>query len=89
VRIDKEFVVKERYHFRIFGEFFNLFNISNLSYGNFNLDPLAAGCSLNSNGYSTSCASQTYAFGQPTDRVSQVFGQGGPRAIQVGARFSF
>lgn len=89
VRIDKEFVFKERYRFRIFGEFFNLFNISNLSYSNFNLDPLAPGCSLNSNNYSTSCVSQTYAFGQATDRVSQVFGSGGPRAIQVGARFSF
>ncbi len=29
------------------------------------------------------------AFGQPTARAAQVFGSGGPRAIQLGARFSF
>jgi len=29
------------------------------------------------------------AFGQPTQRVTQVFGSGGPRAVQVGGRFSF
>ncbi len=29
------------------------------------------------------------AFGQPTQRASQVFGSGGPRALQVGARVSF
>jgi len=41
------------------------------------------------NGIVTPPAGQTYAFGQPTSRVQQVFGSGGPRAIQVGARFSF
>ncbi|HXI94416.1 MAG TPA: carboxypeptidase regulatory-like domain-containing protein [Blastocatellia bacterium] len=29
------------------------------------------------------------AFGQPTSRVTQVFGSGGPRAFQLGARISF
>ncbi len=28
-------------------------------------------------------------FGQPTSRVTQVFGSGGPRAFQLGARVSF
>lgn len=28
-------------------------------------------------------------FGQPTRRVDQVFGSGGPRAFQLGARVSF
>jgi hypothetical protein len=29
------------------------------------------------------------SFGQPTQRVGQVFGSGGPRAFQVGGRFQF
>jgi hypothetical protein len=29
------------------------------------------------------------SFGQPTGRVTQTFGSGGPRALQVGARFTF
>lgn len=29
------------------------------------------------------------SFGQPTQRVAQTFGSGGPRALQVGARFQF
>lgn len=29
------------------------------------------------------------AFGQPTSRASQVFGSGGPRALQIGGRFTF
>jgi hypothetical protein len=29
------------------------------------------------------------AFGQQTQRVTQVFGSGGPRAVQVGGRFTF
>jgi hypothetical protein len=32
---------------------------------------------------------ETAGFGQPTSRVQQVFGSGGPRAFQLGARFSF
>ncbi len=29
------------------------------------------------------------SFGQPTKRITQVFGSGGPRAFQLGARFNF
>ena len=29
------------------------------------------------------------AFGQPTSRAGQVFGSGGPRAVQIGGRFNF
>lgn len=33
--------------------------------------------------------SNTSTFGQPTRRVDQVFGSGGPRAFQFGAKISF
>ena len=71
-RITKEFPIKERFKFSMFGEFFNAFNIANLTYSG---TPI-----LNS-----------ATFGQPTGRVGQAstFGSGGPRAIQVGSRFSF
>ncbi len=74
-RVTKEFRVKERYRFSVFSEFFNAFNISNLLYSNFTLDTVKA--------------VQTYAFGQPSNRLGQVFGSGGARAIQLGTRFSF
>ena len=31
----------------------------------------------------------TATFGLPTNRASQVFGSGGPRAFQLGGRFTF
>ena len=34
-------------------------------------------------------AAQSFAFGQPTQRAGQTFLSNGPRAVQVGARFSF
>ena len=33
--------------------------------------------------------SNTATFGQPTNRASQVFGSGGPRAFQIGGRLTF
>ena len=41
----------------------------------------------NLSGYSGDLTSA--AFGQPTSRVVQVFGSGGPRSFQVAARVSF
>jgi hypothetical protein len=42
----------------------------------------------NLTGYSGNLANAD-VFGQPTGRVNQVFGSGGPRAFQLGARLSF
>jgi len=78
LRITKKFTFKERYSLSIFGEMFNVLNYFNPSGFNFNID------TQNSNP-----AAQTYAFGQATQRVGQVFGSGGPRASQIGARFQF
>jgi hypothetical protein len=53
--------------------FVEMFNVFNVS---------------NLSGYSFNLA-QTSTFGQPTQRTGQVFGSGGPRAVQIGARVSF
>jgi hypothetical protein len=42
----------------------------------------------NLGGYSFNL-NNTATFGQPTQRASQVFGSGGPRALQIGGRVSF
>jgi hypothetical protein len=89
VRLTKTFHIKERFRIALIGEVFNLFNIANLSGYSFNLDTLAKGCSLNAGTAFTSCSSQTYAFGQPTNRAQQTFLSGGPRAEQLGMRITF
>jgi hypothetical protein len=78
VRVTKKFTFGERYSISLFGEVFNVLNYFNPSGFNFNVDP------KNSNP-----AAQTYNFGLATQRVGQVFGSGGPRSTQVGARFQF
>jgi hypothetical protein len=77
-RLTWTYPYKEKYKFNILAEMFNAFNISNLTGYSFTLD------SKNAN-----AAAQTFAFGQPTQRVNQTFGSAGPRALQVGARFTF
>jgi hypothetical protein len=78
-RITKSFTFKERYKLSVFGEFFNAFNIANLSYPNFTLDTSP----------SPNAPPSSFSFGQPTNRTQSIFGSSGPRAIQVGGRFSF
>jgi hypothetical protein len=75
VRLTKNFTWGERYQISVFGEMFNVFNVANLSGFNYNLDTVRT--------------PQTFAFGRPTQRVNQVFGSGGPRALQLGFRVSF
>jgi hypothetical protein len=77
-RLTKAFRYKARYKLSVFGEVFNAFNIANLTGYSFNLNTVAA-----------NPANQTFTFGQPTQRASQSFLSGGPRAIQVGGRFTF
>jgi carboxypeptidase family protein len=76
IRLTKKFTFgeKERFTLSVFGEVFNVFNIANLSGYNFTLN---------------SGSATQVVFGQPTQRQSQVFGSGGPRALQIGGRFSF
>jgi len=89
-RLTKVFTVKERYKFSILAEMFNAFNIANLTGYSFNLDQGVAGnvCQQGSiapgSPNAISCS-----FGQATQRAGQTFGSAGPRAVQIGARFSF
>jgi hypothetical protein len=48
-----------------------------------------SGFNFNIDTKNTNAAAQTFAFGQATQRVGQIFGSGGPRASQIGARFQF
>jgi hypothetical protein len=76
VRLTKTFKYRERYRLSIFAEGFNIFNIANLGGYSFNLDQVTS-------------TNQSFSFGQPTSRAGQVFGSGGPRAFQLGARVQF
>ena len=67
-------------------EVFNVFNISNLGGYSTRLDQ---GRFVTSGTTTTLTSPTNFNFGQPTLRVGQAFGTGGPRAIQVGARFIF
>jgi hypothetical protein len=78
LRLTKTLTVKERYKFAVFGEMFNVLNYFNPSGYNYNIDQK-----------SSNPATQTFNFGIPTQRTGQVFGSGGPRAVQVGGRFTF
>lgn len=64
-----------RLKFTVFAEAFNVFNVANLGGYSSSLDQVQP--------------TQTFVFGQPTSRAGQVFGSGGPRAFQLGARFQF
>jgi hypothetical protein len=78
VRLTKTFTLKERYRFSVFGEMFNVLNYFN-----------PTGISSTVDQVNSNPANQTFSFGQPTGRFGQVFGSGGPRAVQVGGRFTF
>jgi hypothetical protein len=78
VRLTKQFTFRDRYKLSVFAEMFNVLNYANYSGFSFTLDPLAS-----------NPAQQGTAFGNPTQRAGQVFGSGGPRALQLGGRFQF
>ncbi len=85
-RLTKVFNFKERYHFNVFVEMFNAFNISNLTGYSLTLDNATTPNAVCQQG---STAGQSCSFGQPTARQGQTFGSAGPRAVQLGARFTF
>jgi hypothetical protein len=79
LRLQKQFRYKERYSLNVFAEMFNALNVANFQGFSNTVDAVNA----------TATKAQTFAFGQATQRIAQTFGQGGPRALQIGARITF
>ncbi len=77
LRVSKTFTFKERFRLEPLLEIFNVFNTTNIL-GNSNTNYSGFGNVLG-----------TAKFGQPVTTAGGVFGSGGPRAFQLGGRFSF
>jgi hypothetical protein len=77
VRVTKTIGFGEHYRLQLIGEVFNLFNIANLVNVN-DLTLAAEGTPANE-----------ITTLRPTQRSNSIFGTGGPRAFQFGARFNF
>ncbi len=78
IRLTRLIRIGEKIRLSLIAEAFNVFNIANLSGYGSGLNALAAPGQL-----------QQATFGQPSNRVNQIFGTGGPRALQFAARLSF
>ncbi len=83
LRVTRTIPISEKVRLNLIAEGFNIFNIANLT-----------GYSGTLNAYirptaTTPGRNPELTFGQPTDRVSPIFGTGGPRAFQLAARVSF
>lgn len=77
LRLTKTIAFSERYRLQVIGEVFNLFNIANLVNVNDTILPAEG-----------TPASDITTL-RPTQRSNSIFGTGGPRAFQFGARFNF
>lgn len=78
VRLTRIIAIREKVRLSLIAEGFNIFNIANLTGYSGSVNSLVAAGQV-----------QTLTFGQPSDRVNQIFGTGGPRAFQFAARLSF
>ena len=77
LRVTKTINFNEKYRLQLIGEVFNMFNIANLV----NVNDLVLPIEGTPAGEITTL--------RPTQRSTSVFGTGGPRAFQFGARFVF
>jgi hypothetical protein len=77
LRLTKTIAFSERYRLQLIGEVFNLFNIANLVNVNDLILPTEG-----------TPADQITTL-RPTQRSNSIFGTGGPRSFQFGARFNF
>jgi hypothetical protein len=99
LRVTRTISIREKVKLNLIAEGFNIFNIANL--GGFTgllssasyirpikiPDPARPGQFIDSPG--TNIPNPNNVFGQATNRVSPIFGTGGPRAFQFAARLSF
>ena len=77
LRLSKTFTFGERFRLEPLVEVFNAFNTTNI----------LGVSNTNYSGFGNVLG--TSSFGQPVTTAGGVFGSGGPRAFQFGARFSF
>ena len=89
-RISKIFHVGERVEIEPLGEVFNLFNVTNvLGFSKSNYSGFSNVLVRDSNDSSNPNFLRSSSFGQPVSTAGGVFGSGGPRAFQFGARVTF
>jgi len=86
LRLSRTFKIRETVKLQLNAEGFNVFNIANLTGFTTTLDAYVR---PSVTGGTPTLPSTGLLFGQPTARVSAIFGTGGPRAFQVAARLSF
>jgi hypothetical protein len=83
IRLTRLISIREKVKLSLIAEGFNVFNFANLSGYGAGLNALVSAAP----GQPTPVQSLT--FGQPSSRVNQIFGTGGPRAFQFAVRLSF
>lgn len=90
LRIQKTFRLGDRATLQALAEVFNLFNVTNiLGLSNTNYSGFANALVRDSNDTTNAGYLRSSSFGQQVSTAGGVFGSGGPRAFQFGARFVF
>jgi hypothetical protein len=86
IRVARTVKLHEKVRLVLIAESFNFFNIANLTGYSGTLNALSRPATT---GGTPTLPSGGLTFGQPSDRVSPVFGTGGPRSFQFAARISW
>ncbi len=86
LRVTRVISITEKVRLNLIAEGFNIFNIANLTDYT---GSLASAGYLRPTGTTPGRPNPNNVFGQATNRVSPIFGTGGPRAFQFAARISF
>jgi outer membrane receptor protein involved in Fe transport len=90
LRVSKVFKLGEKVRIQPLAEVFNLFNVTNvLGFSKSNYSGFANVLVRDSNESSNPGFLRSSSFGQPISTAGGVFGSGGPRAFQFGARVTF